>query len=390
MGERHGHGQQPVEGERQREVDDREHRRQRHGGRRCDRDRYHPDLHGERQPLPGHEPRSGAHADLPADHVEHHHLCTNAGYTLVTFSGVGAARVHDRLQLHQEHRAPAPGPRAGSRTSWCGSSPPREPVQPLEREQRHDHGPGQPRGHQRRRVQPRASGRTGTGRRRTIKNVYFISAYSAAARARARRTSRSATTRTSTRFANVFFYTPCTATMANRTPSSGQVLAAHVSIANKFHDDLQAGPRARVTGRHRVRAGHRLRARGLSLPGRGEHRGVGSRTMSDAWLRALVALPFGLAIGQLHDGRGLARARRGRAWCDRGRGARAAAPRSANRDNIPVISWVLLRGRCRSCGERIPARYPLLELSTAALVVAGCRGLRARLGRGHDRRASSR
>ena len=31
------------------------------------------------------------------------------------------------------------------------------------------------------------------------------------------------------------------------------------------------------------------------------------------------------------------------------------------RDNIPLISYALLRGRCRRCGERIPARYPLVE-----------------------------
>jgi leader peptidase (prepilin peptidase) / N-methyltransferase len=36
-------------------------------------------------------------------------------------------------------------------------------------------------------------------------------------------------------------------------------------------------------------------------------------------------------------------------------------------DNIPVISWLLLRGRCRRCGEQIAARYPLVELATAAL-----------------------
>jgi leader peptidase (prepilin peptidase)/N-methyltransferase len=39
------------------------------------------------------------------------------------------------------------------------------------------------------------------------------------------------------------------------------------------------------------------------------------------------------------------------------------------RDNIPVLSWLLLRGRCRSCGEPISARYPLVELATAALYV---------------------
>jgi leader peptidase (prepilin peptidase) / N-methyltransferase len=37
-------------------------------------------------------------------------------------------------------------------------------------------------------------------------------------------------------------------------------------------------------------------------------------------------------------------------------------------DNVPVISWLLLRGRCRACGTRIAWRYPLVELATAALL----------------------
>ncbi len=36
------------------------------------------------------------------------------------------------------------------------------------------------------------------------------------------------------------------------------------------------------------------------------------------------------------------------------------------RDNVPVLSWLLLRGRCRACGERISFRYPLVELATGA------------------------
>jgi leader peptidase (prepilin peptidase) / N-methyltransferase len=40
------------------------------------------------------------------------------------------------------------------------------------------------------------------------------------------------------------------------------------------------------------------------------------------------------------------------------------------RDNIPLVSWVLLRGRCRHCGARISALYPAVELATAILVAA--------------------
>jgi leader peptidase (prepilin peptidase) / N-methyltransferase len=85
-----------------------------------------------------------------------------------------------------------------------------------------------------------------------------------------------------------------------------------------------------------------------------------------AWLPAIVALPFGLAIGSFMT-----------VVTERvPAGTSVVSPRSrcpscgteiANRDNVPVLGWVLLRGRCRSCGERISARYPLLELTTAVL-----------------------
>ena len=38
-------------------------------------------------------------------------------------------------------------------------------------------------------------------------------------------------------------------------------------------------------------------------------------------------------------------------------------------DNIPIISYLLLRGRCRSCGRAISPRYPLVELLMGALLV---------------------
>jgi leader peptidase (prepilin peptidase)/N-methyltransferase len=39
-------------------------------------------------------------------------------------------------------------------------------------------------------------------------------------------------------------------------------------------------------------------------------------------------------------------------------------------DNVPVFSWLLLRGRARCCGARISARYPLTELAVGILFVA--------------------
>ena len=37
------------------------------------------------------------------------------------------------------------------------------------------------------------------------------------------------------------------------------------------------------------------------------------------------------------------------------------------RDNVPVLSWLLLRGKCRSCGQPISPRYPVVELACAVL-----------------------
>jgi leader peptidase (prepilin peptidase) / N-methyltransferase len=61
------------------------------------------------------------------------------------------------------------------------------------------------------------------------------------------------------------------------------------------------------------------------------------------------------------------------------RGLSIIAPRSrcphcehpiAARDNVPLLSWLWLKGRCRNCGGSISLRYPAVELLTAILFVA--------------------
>ena len=39
-------------------------------------------------------------------------------------------------------------------------------------------------------------------------------------------------------------------------------------------------------------------------------------------------------------------------------------------DNVPLVSWLALRGKCRDCGTRISPRYPIVELASVALLVA--------------------
>jgi leader peptidase (prepilin peptidase)/N-methyltransferase len=67
------------------------------------------------------------------------------------------------------------------------------------------------------------------------------------------------------------------------------------------------------------------------------------------------------------------------------RGESIVSPRSAcptcgaqirERDNVPVVSWLVLRGRCRDCQASISPRYPLVELACAALFA----GTAARFG----------
>lgn len=85
----------------------------------------------------------------------------------------------------------------------------------------------------------------------------------------------------------------------------------------------------------------------------------------DTALRAIVAAVFGLAVGSFLTVVVDRVPKKESVVSPRSRCPRCGAE-IRNRDNVPVLSWVLLGGRCRSCGMRIPVRYPLLEAGTAA------------------------
>ncbi len=81
-----------------------------------------------------------------------------------------------------------------------------------------------------------------------------------------------------------------------------------------------------------------------------------------AFLLGLAAGSFATAVAyRVPRGIGVALARSECPAC----GAQIAA-----RDNVPVVSWLLLRGRARCCGAHISPRYPLTELTTGLLFIA--------------------
>lgn len=77
-------------------------------------------------------------------------------------------------------------------------------------------------------------------------------------------------------------------------------------------------------------------------------------------LGAVTGSFLNVVVARVPDGRSLLP----RSACPRC-GARVRA-----RDNVPVLSWLLLRGRCRDCREPISGRYPAVELATAVLFAA--------------------
>ena len=85
-------------------------------------------------------------------------------------------------------------------------------------------------------------------------------------------------------------------------------------------------------------------------------------------LAAAAAAP-GLALGSFLNVVA-ARLPLGRSLSRPGSACMSCAAPVAWHDNVPLVSWVLLRGRCRACGTGISPAYPAVELLTAVLVAA--------------------
>jgi leader peptidase (prepilin peptidase)/N-methyltransferase len=84
------------------------------------------------------------------------------------------------------------------------------------------------------------------------------------------------------------------------------------------------------------------------------------------WLLILVCGVFGLAIGSFLNVL-IYRVPRKEPIVSPPSACPSCGTELAARDNIPVLSWVLLRGKCRTCGASISWQYPVVELLTAGL-----------------------
>ena len=85
---------------------------------------------------------------------------------------------------------------------------------------------------------------------------------------------------------------------------------------------------------------------------------------------ALLFLGPGFVRGELSQCLHPSNSHRPESVCARGRVARRCLTAIRARDNLPVLSWLILRGKCRHCRVSISPRYLIVEL-TVGLLFAG-------------------
>jgi leader peptidase (prepilin peptidase) / N-methyltransferase len=88
------------------------------------------------------------------------------------------------------------------------------------------------------------------------------------------------------------------------------------------------------------------------------------------WLSAVGAGLFGAAVGSFLNVV-IYRMPRGESVVRPGSRCPACGEPIKARDNVPVLSWILLRGKCRNCGARISARYAVVEALNVEALNAG-------------------
>ena len=93
-------------------------------------------------------------------------------------------------------------------------------------------------------------------------------------------------------------------------------------------------------------------------------------TLAQGWVGWFVASFLGLSVGSFANvavyripREGLGVSKPARSFCP------ACDAKLTWFDNIPLLSWIVLGGRCRSCKQRIPVRYPAVELLVGLLFV---------------------
>ncbi|MFB3117238.1 MAG: A24 family peptidase, partial [Myxococcota bacterium] len=88
-----------------------------------------------------------------------------------------------------------------------------------------------------------------------------------------------------------------------------------------------------------------------------------------SWFVSIAALVFGLAIGSFLNVV-IYRLPRGESLASPGSRCPSCRVALSARDNVPVLAYLWLRGRCRHCGSKISIRYPAVELLTGLVFAA--------------------
>lgn len=93
-------------------------------------------------------------------------------------------------------------------------------------------------------------------------------------------------------------------------------------------------------------------------------------SISDNLLVAFVLLLMGLPLGSFFNVVAYRLPRKQSPWNPPRSHCPSCNAQISARDNLPVVGWLLLRGKCRNCGSEISWRYPFFELLTGLLFAA--------------------